>query len=191
MSYPSRFTEFFGPSLWKVMHAVSFNFPENPSDEQRRDYIDFFSSLGPVIPCPSCGMHYRKYVKENPIEADDRNKLAKWVYDLHDDVNKRNGKTSPTFEDVTKDYAGWDLHQHNRYNKLPFDEQARKMADPHLGREVQKVNSNPPDQNNKENMTGDGAKTTRVVIAILATTAVLYMIRKRYKESNKKDQEKK
>mgnify|MGYP000583802582 CR=1 FL=1 len=134
MPYPAQFVEWFGPAMWKTMHSIAFTAPENPSFEEQKDYVDFFRSLGPVIPCPSCSQHYQKYINETPIDASSRESIAKWVYDLHDDVNKRNGKQSPSFEVVTKDYTGWSQDKHASMNKLPKVTKLRKLADPHNGR---------------------------------------------------------
>ena len=98
MAYPSRFVEFFGPSTWRAMHAIAFTYPENATPETRMQYIDFFRALGPVIPCPSCSKHYMEYIDKHPIDADSRESLAKWVYELHQDVNRRNKKPGLTWE---------------------------------------------------------------------------------------------
>ena len=131
MVYPSRFVEFFGPAMWKTMHAVSFTFPDKPTEEQKKQYTDFFTSLGPVIPCPSCAKEYQEYVKQNPIKADDADSLARWVYKAHDNVNKRNKKTSPSFEAIKRDYT---VYSPEDYKDMSQAAKTRYMADPHLGR---------------------------------------------------------
>lgn len=108
MSAPSKFIEFFGPSLWKSMHSIAYAAPESPSLEQQRDYIDFYKSLGQIIPCPNCRTHYNAHLKQHPIDASSRSALTKWVYDLHDAVNKRQGKVSPAPAVVDSYYSGWD-----------------------------------------------------------------------------------
>lgn len=134
MTYPSRFTEFFGPNLWKVMHAISFTYPENPTQEQVQQYKDFFQSLAPVIPCPGCGVHYKNYLEEHPLQLSNTESLSRWVYDLHDTVNKRNKKPSPSYEEIKNDYAVFDKEENERLLSLPDDEQRIVMADPFLGR---------------------------------------------------------
>jgi hypothetical protein len=128
MSYPSRFTEFFGPCMWKTMHSIAFSYPEDPSAETRKSYIDFFRSLGPVIPCPSCGAHYETFLRDHPIEAADRESLARWVYAAHDNVNKIKGVAGPSFETVRERYAGWDKAKHDAYQALPAHTKRRDMG---------------------------------------------------------------
>ena len=133
MAYPSRFVEWFGPCMWKTMHSIAHSYPDRPSEETRRKYIDFFRHLGAVIPCPSCGDHYDQYLTNHPIDAHNRESLAKWVYELHSDVNQRKGKSNPTFEQVREAYEGWDSDQHARLNSLSDSKKQREMATPLLG----------------------------------------------------------
>lgn len=132
MAYPSRFVEWFGPCMWKTMHSIAHSYPEKPSEETRRKYIDFFRNLGAVIPCPSCGDHYDKYLSDHPIDADNRESLARWVYDLHSDVNKRKHKPNPSFEEVREAYEGWDQQKHQALASASEAEKQRRMATPLL-----------------------------------------------------------
>lgn len=116
------------------MHAVSFSYPENPTDEQKRQYRAFFESLAPVIPCPGCSVHYTEHITQNPVKVENTEELSRWVYDLHDKVNKRNKKTSPTYEQVKDDYTGFSEKKNNELLKLSPIEQRRVMADPFMGR---------------------------------------------------------
>ena len=34
-------TTVWGPSMWHVMHTMSFNYPVSPTQEQKKDYMDF------------------------------------------------------------------------------------------------------------------------------------------------------
>ena len=52
-------TNVWGPSLWHVLHTISFNYPVNPTEEQKQQYKDFVLSLGNVLPCGAC----RKIIK--------------------------------------------------------------------------------------------------------------------------------
>lgn len=137
MSYPSRFVEFFGPSTWKTLHSIAWNYAEDanaPTEQEKKDIIDFLRLLEPLLPCPSCRKHYGAYMLKKPIDASSRAALTRWVYDLHDDVNRRSGKTSPTFEQHTRDYAGWDATMIEEYSGMSKKTQSLKLADPHFGR---------------------------------------------------------
>lgn len=174
--YPSRFVEFFGPSMWRTLHAVAFTYPNNPSEQERKNYIDFFRSVGNVIPCPSCGVHYRKYMDEHPLEADSKDSLSRWVYDLHQDVNKRSGKSGLTWEQVKDDYTNWGPENKNKLLSKSRKEQIKALGDPYFGRDIEIGK-------NSEAMEGVSTETRStvgiVLLVVLAVVLVLYMIRKR------------
>lgn len=146
--YPSRFVEFFGPSAWRLMHAVAFTYPENPDATTRKKYIDFFKSIGNVLPCPSCRGHYNEYMEKNPIEADSTESLARWVYDLHDDVNARREKYDnqkiyrPSFEEVVNIYTGYEGGDEEDQRRDPVGH-LRRLGDPFAGN-APSLNHAPP-----------------------------------------------
>jgi len=107
MTVASKFVELFGPSTWKMLHAVSFTFPETPTTEEQSAYRDFFYSVGDVLPCPACREHYKEYLGKNPIRLESRAALAKYVYDLHSNVNEKTKKTNLSFEEVVAHYGTW------------------------------------------------------------------------------------
>ena len=47
-------TYIWGPSLWHSLHTISFNYPVNPTEEQKNQYYNFFLSLKDVLPCRHC-----------------------------------------------------------------------------------------------------------------------------------------
>lgn len=110
MAYPSKFVEFFGPSLWKSLHSIAFNYgsdPNHPKPEEHKAALDFFTSLTHLIPCGACSRHYEAYLARHPVDASSRDALARWVYDLHSDVNKRRRVKNPDYDEVVAMYAGW------------------------------------------------------------------------------------
>ena len=159
MSYPSRFVEFFGPCMWKTLHSISFNFPEYPSDETRKNYVDFFRNLGNVIPCPECGRHYSEYIEENPIDATNRDTLSMWLYKLHESVNLRTKKKSgPSYEQVAEEYSGWNQNKHSRF--LAMGELGKKR----LGN---------PNWTNQENLIAASMNPTTILFFLLLILPVL------------------
>lgn len=165
---PSVFVEFFGPSLWRAMHAISFTYPPNAPHDIRKKYIDFYISLGTVIPCPSCAKHYSDYMKKNPITADGPGDLSKWVYDLHSDVNARNKKPNPSYEEVKEFYTGYDRKKHEALNKLPEEDQLKALANPRM----KKLSLTPSDAKPKDNHD----QNTIIVVLMLVGALVLLVL---------------
>jgi len=98
-----------GPSAWLFLHSVSFQYPENPTVQDKNNYKIFFESLQNILPCPNCREHYQKNIQENPMNLESRESLIKWVIDLHNAVNKKNSKKEYSYDEVK------DLYQ-SKYN---------------------------------------------------------------------------
>ena len=47
-------TSVWGPSLWHSLHAISFNYPLNPTKLQKRKHKEFITNLKYVLPCGHC-----------------------------------------------------------------------------------------------------------------------------------------
>lgn len=86
--------DIWGPHGWKFMHYVTLGYPDNPDDNIKTLYKNFYYSLQDVLPCDKCAGNYKKNLLENPIDnhLDSRESLMKWVIDIHNIVNKELNK---------------------------------------------------------------------------------------------------
>ena len=89
-----------GPSAWLFLHSVSFQYPEDPTDQDKNNYKIFFESLQNILPCPNCREHYQKNIQENPMNLESRESLIKWVIELHNIVNQKNSKKEYSYDEV-------------------------------------------------------------------------------------------
>lgn len=101
-------TKIWGPVMWSGIHMISLNYPMNPSNEDKKHYKDFIVSLQYVLPCGACRDNLKKNLKEHPLTKKalkNRHTFAKWVYDLHELVNKMLEKNpGHSFNDVRDMY---------------------------------------------------------------------------------------
>lgn len=101
-------TSVWGPSLWHYMHTMSFNYPVNPTNVQKKYHKQFIMSLKYVLPCKYCRMNLRKNLKAVPITdtvLKNRDNFSKWMYDLHEHINTMLKKKSGlSYEDVRERY---------------------------------------------------------------------------------------
>lgn len=84
-----------GPPLWRKLHEITFDYPVNPTDEQKRDMINFFKNKVPtMIPCEECVENYNKKLMYFPIElnVDSKDELTRWLIHIHNQVNILTGK---------------------------------------------------------------------------------------------------
>ena len=108
LSSDGMLTTVWGPGLWHYLHTMSFNYPINPTSRDKKHYRDFILSLSNVLPCRHCRENLKRNFKTNPIRSCDmlnRNTFSRYVYNLHETVNKMLGKKSGlSFCDVRERY---------------------------------------------------------------------------------------
>lgn len=97
----------FGPAFWMSIHLVSFNYPTNPSEEDKMNYHNWLMSLGKVLPCRYCRDNFKKNLKSanySYASLHSRDTFSRFCYDLHCIVNNMLGKVSPPYEEVRHKY---------------------------------------------------------------------------------------
>jgi hypothetical protein len=90
-------TSVWGPPMWHFLHTMSFNYPVNPTAEDKKHYSDFIYNLRYVLPCKYCRINLTSNLKANPLldcHLKSRETFSKFIYRLHEIVNKRLGKKS-------------------------------------------------------------------------------------------------
>jgi hypothetical protein len=101
-------TPVWGPSLWHFLHTMSFNYPVNPTIEDKKHYRDYVISLQYILPCRFCRENLTKNFKLFPITdavMKNRDSFSRYIYELHEMVNKMLGKKSDlTYCDVRERY---------------------------------------------------------------------------------------
>jgi hypothetical protein len=101
-------TSVWGPPLWHTLHTISFNYPIKPTNEQKKYYFIFYNNLQNILPCKYCRENLTKNLKELPLTIEvfkSRESLSRYVYNLHELINKMLGKNSGlSYEDVRDRY---------------------------------------------------------------------------------------
>jgi hypothetical protein len=90
-------TTVWGPPMWHFLHTMSFNYPIHPTEADKRNYRAFILGLQHVLPCKYCRINLKTNFKNHPLRAChlvNREAFSKYVYELHEIVNKLLGKTS-------------------------------------------------------------------------------------------------
>lgn len=84
-----------GKHGWKFLHYVAQGYPENPTDEDKSNYKNFFLNIKNVLPCYKCQNHYKGHLTNFPITdkvLNNKESLENWVINVHNQVNLMNGK---------------------------------------------------------------------------------------------------
>lgn len=95
--------EIWGKHYWYVIETMilSMDTQEIISKESLRL---FFYSLQNLLPCPVCREHLQIYLEKNDIDKyiDTKKKIFLWIYQLRKEIQIRNKKPYPTFEEYLK-----------------------------------------------------------------------------------------
>ena len=75
-----------GPGGWIFLHTITFNYPLEPSESDKKKNKFFFNSIGNMLPCKYCRESYQIYIKYIPVEMflDSREGLCFWLYKIHE-----------------------------------------------------------------------------------------------------------
>ena len=122
-------TSVWGPSLWHSLHTISFNYPNHPSVMDKINYRKFILQLKYVLPCKYCRINFRENLKCLPLKMKhmkSRATFSKYVYDLHELINKMlKKKSNLTYEQVRERYE----HFRARCNKGKIIRKTRKKKE--------------------------------------------------------------
>jgi hypothetical protein len=93
-----------GRQAWHFIHMVALSYPpkEALNEEVKEKYYKFFESLGYTLPCPYCSQHFREKFQKNPPPMESREELFEWTVDIHNSVNRDNGKRELTYQEAKR-----------------------------------------------------------------------------------------
>ena len=106
-------TKIWGPHMWVALHSISFCYPLNPTEQDKKKFYSFFRLVGDMLPCFHCRESYNNFIKCGITKLDDsvfisRESVTKWLYYLHEAVNKKLGVDyGVSYEDVVIRYESY------------------------------------------------------------------------------------
>ena len=132
-----------GPSAWHFLHTISFNYPVHPTEDEKKHYMDFILNFENVLPCGKCRKNLVKNFKKLPLtlkEMESRNTFSKYVYDLHETVNKMlHKKSNLSYKQVQERYEHFRArcvkNKNNRTKKRVRFSKYVSILDEHMKKE--------------------------------------------------------
>jgi hypothetical protein len=101
-------TTVWGPAQWHFLHTMSFNYPVNPTSEDKKHYRDYILNLRYILPCKYCRINLANNLKKKPLQMchmASRETFSRYIYELHETVNRMlNTKSNLTYCDVRERY---------------------------------------------------------------------------------------
>lgn len=123
-------TTVWGPSTWHLLHTMSFNYPVNPTCDDKHNYRNFVLNLQNVLPCGKCRKNLKKNFKKLPLTwktMENRDKFSMYIYKLHELVNKMLNKTSGlTYNDVRERYEHFRARCAKSMKELKAEQEAEE-----------------------------------------------------------------
>ena len=114
-------TAVFGPLCWNFLHIISFNYPLNPTNEQKKHYKDYLLALGNVLPCKYCRDNFHKNLKVTGMTDavfKSRDSFSRFIYKFHNTVNKMLNK--PVFENFSFVRDRYEMFRARCVNETPL-----------------------------------------------------------------------
>ena len=104
-------TKIWGPAMWHYLHTMSFNYPVEPTPENKKNYRNFVLNLRNVLPCKYCRMNLTNNLKKKPLQMchmASRETFSRYIYELHETINRMlNKKSHLTYCDVRDRYENF------------------------------------------------------------------------------------
>lgn len=97
LSGDGMLTTIWGPNMWHYLHTISFNYPIKPTKEDKKYYKEFILNMQYTLPCKYCRINLKnnfKFHPLNPCHLINRDSFSRYIYRLHEVVNKMLHKKS-------------------------------------------------------------------------------------------------
>lgn len=120
-------TYIWGPLLWHFLHIISFNYPVNPCEFNKKNnlvdhqvensYYYFVFLLQFILPCKTCRDNLKKnleslhFFTHKAKIMKNRESFSRFIYDLHEVINKMLNKNSNLSYEQVRDF-----YEHFRAN---------------------------------------------------------------------------
>jgi hypothetical protein len=94
-----------GRPLWFSLHYGALNYPNNPDDSMKKMMVGYIRGLPIMIPCDVCKNHAYTYISkftdtQLTYISSDKDRLFKFFWEFHNDVNKRTNKPIISLENA-------------------------------------------------------------------------------------------
>lgn len=90
-----------GPVVWKVLHCITLKIKDEEFSNEREKIIQMISGICSNLPCPQCASHASGLIKKHNLRnVKTKSDIIKFVYFMHNEVNKRLKKKIYSFENI-------------------------------------------------------------------------------------------
>jgi hypothetical protein len=103
-----------GPHYWFVLHTIALTYPIKPNETVKKKYYEFIQNLPLFIPIENMGNFFSTLLDTYPVTPylDSREAFIKWMYFIHNRVNKKLDYKQITLSESLEQYN----KNYTRYN---------------------------------------------------------------------------
>jgi len=94
----------FGAPTWHYLHLWTLRYSVAPSQAEQESAVKTLETAFENLGCFICTTHSFEYARENPVCLSSRMDLVWWMFDFHNNVNKRLNKPEITRADFIRIY---------------------------------------------------------------------------------------
>ena len=95
-----------GKHYWFFLNTVAIKYPDWPNSVTKSKYYDFIQNFPLFIPDESMGDNFSKLLYKFPVTTylDTKLNFIKWIYLIHNEINKQLNKEQIPFEKFYEKY---------------------------------------------------------------------------------------
>lgn len=92
-----------GPAMWFILHGLAALAPAADPD-----WPALLDALTTSLPCPDCASHYATWRRRQTLRQGEAEGVRRWLLDLHNSVNRRQGVPQWIMDRVRSEYGSVD-----------------------------------------------------------------------------------
>ena len=98
-----------GPIVWKALHCITLKIKNEEFEKEKNNIIKIISDICTNLPCPQCASHASNFIRRYKMKnIKNKDELIKYMFLMHNNVNKRLKKKSYNFDDI-EIYNSYDI----------------------------------------------------------------------------------
>lgn len=98
-----------GPIIWKVLHCITIKIKDEEFPKERQEIIRIITNICSNLPCPQCASHASGIIRKHKlVQVKNKSDLIKFVFFMHNLVNKRLKKKPYSFDNI-QHYNQYDI----------------------------------------------------------------------------------
>jgi len=118
-----------GNDAWNYFHYVIFGYPDNPSNTDKYNYMNWCRMFAETLPCETCRDSFKTMIDRPPLMLtnnilENRNSFIKWGWMVHNETDKHTGSSHTlSYEAFLEKYSSIGINKTKRTISSPSSDQ--------------------------------------------------------------------